>query len=125
MKLKSKSAAKWIKIGDAGEEGEILLKPLTMEEANRIREKHTRRKIKRGVETERIDTVGLSKETYAAMVLDWRGMKDEDGRDFPFSRENLDTVVNNDQAFLELVDSAVERLGEEAGAAERASEKNS
>lgn len=126
MKLKSSSTSKWVKIGkDVGDEGEILLKPLSMPEANRIREKHTRRKIKRGVETERIDAVGLSKETYAAMILDWRNMKDEAGKDFPFSPQNLEAVVEHDFGFLELVEAAVEKMGEEAEATDKASEKNS
>ena len=111
MRLKTKSIERWVKIGDEG--AEVLLRPLSVSEATRIRDRHTRRKVKRGVEVERTDSKAMTQEVYQSVVRGWRGMLDEDGKDLPFSAETLISVIDSDPEFLGMIDEKLDELNEE------------
>lgn len=121
MQLKRKKIEKWVDLEDGSA---LLLSPLMPSEASAITERHTRRKIKRGVEVVRIDSGAVARDTFAAVVKDWRGMKDEDGKELPFSIEVLSEVVDSDSDFIRIVNEKIEELSEEARRGDASAEKN-
>ncbi len=83
--INKKEEAFWVDFeGDA----EILIKPITPKQLRKIKKKCTTKKFKRGRETEVFDDERFTKILNKEVVLDWKNFT-ADGKEVPFSPENL------------------------------------
>ncbi len=93
--LTKKDRAFWVEIEDA----EVLIKPLTAAEVERIRRKHTKISFVRGERVEETDWGKVTQDMFCACVRDWKGICDEEGNPIACTEENKRLVAELNTGF--------------------------
>jgi len=113
LKLNKSEDTCWINVQGT----DVLVRPLSLSEENRLRKKHTR--IRRGVQ--QIDQDQLYKDRFDKIVQEWRNIELNGVADPPCTRENKDWIC---EYFTSVASDIMERTEEESDETREADNEN-
>jgi len=93
--LTRKDRVFWFEIEDA----EVCIRPLSADEVEKIRRKHTKVKFVGGELREETRWTRVTQELFAACVVDWKNVFNEDGEPLPCNEQNKRMVAELNSGF--------------------------
>ena len=108
MKLRTKKIEQWITVNGDGEDekAEILVKPLTPKETSEMLDKCKKVEWDRGQRFTEIDFFKFKLKKIFAVIIDWKGIQDEEGNELRCISANKEIVYLNNP---ELIDDILEK----------------
>jgi len=103
MKLRTKKADVWITEREGGGEAQFLIRPMTPKEDLDLLQACTRKAWDRGQRFDEPDYYLFKIEKIDRIIIDWKGIEDENGKSIPCTRENKEVVYLNNALFIDRV----------------------
>lgn len=112
LKIRTSKAEHWVTYERGEDKARFLVAPMTPAEGNKLLEKRRQNEWDRGQRFEKLDTYNLSLDRVCAIIIDWDGLLDEEGKAFPCTRENKITLYQHEKEMIDWVLDQADKVAE-------------